>query len=188
MKKLLLVIDCQYDFLDGGKLGVDGSTEKIDNLTKYIKEHGKDYEMAIATVDWHPITHCSFKDNGGIWPIHCVQHSMGSAIYESLLFGLNVNTNHFEILTKGLDEDHEEYSIFKNRKSCEKLVNLVNGLGIEEIDVCGIALNYCVKDSLLDGKRTFPHIKFRVLKDFCPCIGEEVETLKYLEENNFEIV
>lgn len=183
MKKLLLVIDCQYDFQDGGKLGVNGSTEKIDNLTAYVKEHGKDYEMAIATVDWHPTTHCSFKDNGGMWPIHCVQHSMGAAIYEPLLFSLNDNTNHFEILTKGCDEDHEEYSIFKNRKSCEKLVNLVNSIGIEEIDTVGIAYDYCVADSVKDGLKALPNVKFNVIKEFCPYIAEDTanEFTKFIE-------
>lgn len=173
MKKLLLVIDCQYDFLDGGKLGVNGSTKIIQNLGAYIAEHGKEYEIVIATVDWHPFDHCSFKDNGGIWPAHCLQHSYGAGIYEPLLNSLNANTKSLKILTKGVDSDHEEYSIFKNEKSHDELVSLVENLGIEEIDVVGIAYDYCVADSVKDGLRCLPNVKFRVLKDFCPAIAED---------------
>jgi len=183
MKKMLLVIDCQYDFLDGGKLGVDDSTVMIDNLTKYVNEHGKDYDFTIATVDWHPTTHCSFKENGGMWPMHCIQHSQGAAIYESLLMALNEKSNHFEILTKGVDEDHEEYSIFKNKKSCEFIENLVKTVGIEEIDVAGIAYDYCVCDSVKDGLRTLPNVKFNVIKEYCPSIGDGNEFTKFIQNS-----
>ena len=183
-----MVIDAQYDFLDNGKLGVANSIEKIDNLTRYVEEHGKDYVMAISTVDFHPITHCSFKENGGEWPTHCVQHSYGASIYEPLLQALNNNTKSFRILTKGMNEDHEEYSIFKNTHSCAEILKLCNVLGIEEIDMCGIALDYCVKDSAKDGKRYLPHIKFNIMKDFCPSIGNAETTLKDLKNNGFEII
>ena len=185
---MLLVIDCQYGFLDGGKLGVDGSTTMIDNLTKYVNEHGKDYDFTIATVDWHPTTHCSFKENGGMWPMHCIQHSQGAAIYEPLLMALNEKSNHFEILTKGVDEDHEEYSIFKNKNSCKRIETLVNTLGIEEIDVVGIALDVCVLSTIKDGKRILPNVKWVLFKDFCASINSPEETLKILDEMNVEIV
>lgn len=172
-KKLLLVIDCQYDFLDGGKLGVKDSINVIQNLGVYIAEHGKEYEIAVATVDWHPSDHCSFKENGGIWSAHCIQHSYGAAIYEPLLNTLNEKTNSFRIFTKGLNPDHEEYSIFKNEWSHDRLISLVDDLGIEEIDVVGIAYDYCVADSVKDGLRCLPNVKFNVLKDFCPAIAED---------------
>jgi len=185
MKKALFVIDCQLDFMDGGKLGVKGSTEKMDKLTKYINEHGKDYDFVAATVDYHPITHCSFKENGGIWPIHCLQHSQGASIYEPILMALLTKTNYCEIFTKGLDEDHEEYSIFKNVTSAEKIANLIRAFDTEEIDVVGIAYNYCLKDTVLDGLRKFQHIKFNVLKEYSPAIedGTEIEFDNFIDNS-----
>lgn len=183
MAKMLLAIDVEYDFLDGGKLGVDGSTEMIDKSVIYVTNKGNEYAVAVASVDWHTITHCSFKENGGEWPSHGIQNSKGASIYEPLLMALNYHTNHFEVLTKGLDEDHEEYSIFKNKTSCERLKRLVEVFDIDEIDVFGIAYDYCVLDSLKDGLKVFPHIKFNVLKDFCPSIGDGIEATKFIENS-----
>ena len=75
-KKLLLVIDAQYDFIFGS-LAVNGADKMMEDLASYIKDSGKGYESIIATADWHPITHCSFKENGGEWPMHCVAYSNG---------------------------------------------------------------------------------------------------------------
>ena len=188
MAKLLLVIDAQYDFLENGKLGVYGATELMDKSINYIEAHGKDYAICIATVDWHPITHCSFKENGGMWPSHCIQYSHGAAIYEPILMALNDRTNNFEILTKGIDEDHEEYSIFKNKKSAEKLKKIVEIYGIDEIDVMGIALDVCVSSTIKDGKRIFPNVKWGLLKDYSPSINSPEDTLKQLDEYNVKII
>jgi nicotinamidase/pyrazinamidase len=173
MKKLLLVIDCQLDFMDGGKLGVNGSTPIMDNLALFIENHAKEYEHAIATVDWHPVTHCSFKDNGGIWPQHCIQYSPGSSIYQPVLLALYNNFHTFEVVTKGLNEDHEEYSIFKNVTSNHLIKEAIKKFSIEEIDVVGIAYDYCVADSVKDGLRELPDIKFNVIKKYCPAIAKE---------------
>lgn len=183
MKKALFVIDVQKDFLDGGKLGVNGSIKMLNDLPEFIEKHGKDYDLVIATVDWHPVTHCSFKQNGGIWPPHCLQHSEGAAIYEPVLDAINSHTNFSIILTKGTDEDKEEYSIFKNTLSCDKLRALFMVNEIEEVDVVGIAYDYCVADSVKDGLRTFPDVKFNVIKKFCPAIADESanEFTKFIE-------
>ena len=183
MKKILLVIDCQYSFLDGGELEVKGSTNIMENLMEYIKKHGRDCELVIATCDWHPITHCSFKENGGIWPMHCLQYSHGAAIYNPLLLTLNEHTNNFITLTKGLDEDHEEYSIFKNKNSCDKITNIIQKLNIDEIDVCGIAYDVCVMDSVKDGLIEYPNVKFNVIKKFCPSIGNGKEFDNFLKNS-----
>jgi nicotinamidase/pyrazinamidase len=129
--------------------------------------------MAIATVDWHPVSHCSFKDNGGIWPAHCIQHSEGAAIYEPVLNALNTYAKSFDILTKGTDDSREEYSIFKNIFSKEKLLHTLSVSEIEEIDVVGIAFDYCVADSVKDGLRALPNVKFNVIKKYCPAIAED---------------
>ena len=174
-RKILIIVDGQYDFLEGGALAVEGGRGAMTNLTEFIEKHYKEYDGIFLTADWHPITHCSFKDNGGIWPPHCIQHSVGAAIYEPLLMSLHKNSVFFEVLTKGTDDNHEEYSIFKNEKSAAKLIELVKKFNIEEIDVAGIAYNYCVADTVKDGLRMLPDVKFRVLKNFCPAIPDGTE-------------
>ena len=183
MKKALFVIDVQKDFLDGGKLGVNGSIKMLNDLPEFIEKHGKDYDLVVATVDWHPVTHCSFKQNGGIWPPHCLQHSEGAAIYEPVLDAINNHTKFSIILTKGTDENREEYSIFKNTLSNDKLNALFMVNEIEEVDVVGIAYDYCVADSVKDGLRAFPNVKFNVIKKFCPAIADESanEFTKFIE-------
>lgn len=182
-KRFLLGIDWQYGFIEGGKLGVTGATAIADRACEFVEKNGMNYEGAAETVDWHPVDHCSFKENGGVWPLHCTQHSHDAAIYEPMLKALNDNTKSLMILTKGTNPDHEEYSVFKNEESCKKLVDLVTRLGIEEIDVFGIAYDYCVADSVKDGLRVLPNVKFNVLKDLCPAISEDTanEFTKFIE-------
>ena len=182
-------MDPQYDFLEGGKLAVNGATAAMDKLAQFIIENGPAYDKIILTTDWHPFTHCSFKDNGGMWPVHCVQHSKGAAIYEPILEALNKIKTDYIVLRKGVNEDHEEYSIFKNGKSCDKLIAICEKqLNVTDIDVAGIALNYCVKNTVIDAKKELPNINIHVLKDFCPAIGDPHEALVSIEHNDIEII
>lgn len=188
MKKILILIDCQYDFLDGGNLGVDGSIEIMNRLIDYLKEHYKEYSGFYFTVDWHMPTHCSFKENGGIWPPHCIQHSKGAAIYQPLLDFMEAYKIEYTVLTKGTNEDREEYSVFKNPISSTYLKAVCKAEKVEEVDFVGIALNYCVRDSSLDSKKVFTDSKIRVLKDFCPSIGDGSDAIKEMEDNGVEVV
>ena len=185
-KTLLLIIDPQYDFIEGGKLAVNGGKAALDRLVEYLKGHHKEYGAIIITTDWHPITHCSFKDNGGIWPTHCVQFSTGAAIYQPILDVLDETKTDYTVLTKGCNEDHEEYSIFKNDKSRKVLEALADNTA--EVHYCALALDYCVKDSLLDGKKVLTNAKACLLKDCTAAIGNPEDTYKILEENNVELI
>lgn len=182
MAKLYLNIDTQIDFQEGGNLAVNGGKKCGDLQAEYLAKHKDEYAVVVATVDWHPITHCSFKDNGGIWPPHCLQHSQGAAIYQPLLDVL-MECPHFEVLTKGCDEDHEEYSIFKNDKSCKRLAELIAIFNIDEIHVGGLVFEFCVADTCKDGLRYLPNVKFKVFKDFCPILDKERadEFIKFID-------
>ena len=185
-KKILLIVDAQYGFINGN-LPVNGAEITMNNLADFIRKNGKEYEKIVLTADWHPHTHCSFKDNGGIWPEHCVQHTHDAAIFQPIVDALNDIKSDYIVLTKGLDEDHEEYSIFKNNESSRKLVNIVNALEIKDIDVCGVALDYCVLDTTKDGIRKLSGVKFHLLKDFAPSIGNVEEVIKEYEKLNIDI-
>lgn len=180
MNKLLLVIDCQYDFINGS-LGVKGSEEMMNKLSDYINNSHEKYVTAFATVDWHPSAHSSFTVNGGLWPSHCVQHSLGAAIYDKVLTALN-KIPYFTVFTKGTEEDREEYSIFKNALSKEKLVNQINSLQIDEIDICGIALDYCVINTIKDALRELPNVKINVMAEYTPAIGDGEDAIKFIQE------
>ena len=182
--KALLIIDAQYDFLEGGKLGVDGATSAMDKLAQFIVENGSTYDKIILTTDWHPFTHCSFKDNGGMWPPHCIQHSHGAAIYEPILEALNKIKADYVVLKKGVNEDHEEYSIFKNKKSCDRLIAICEEqLKVTDVDVAGEVFEFCIADTVKDGLRSLPHVNFHIIKDFCPILDENraKEFVKFIE-------
>ena len=165
-KKMLLVIDCQYDFITGS-LMAPNSEPVIKKLAKYINEN--EYAVKVFTCDWHPANHCSFKPQGGLWPAHCVQHTKGAAVYEDLTKAAYATKGDVFILEKGDDVNVDEYSIFDNKKSSAILKDIVAKYGIEEIEICGIATEYCVKGSLEGAIAAFGPKMMTVLKNYiCP--------------------
>lgn len=172
-----MIVDPQYDFINGS-LPVDGAPTAMQKLAAWIEERKGEFDYIAITVDWHPVTHCSFKNYGGEWPTHCVQFSHGAAIHQSILDA--IGEKHYEVFTKGVDEDHEEYSIWKNAASSKKLHNIVSVSGIEEIVICGLAGNICVLNSLKDGLKELPNANFVFLKDFSPCIGSSDDVEKFI--------
>jgi nicotinamidase/pyrazinamidase len=151
MSKALLIVDVQYDFLPGGSLAVSGGDEIVKPILKIINE----YDLVIFTQDWHPADHCSFRENGGIWPKHCVQGEPGSAIHKDL-FGPEVrklmDSGKVCLVQKGLNKDIDSYSGFwdNERKHKTDLDIILKRHKIDEIHVCGIALDYCVRSTALD--------------------------------------
>jgi nicotinamidase/pyrazinamidase len=168
-KKMLLIIDPQNDFISGS-LAVEGAKEKMDALVEFFKEEYKNYAVTVITADWHPANHCSFKENGGTWPSHCVQFTEGARIYNHL-FKTIMPSGAF-ILNKGNLEDKEEYSIMDNENSSIELLKIIETLEINEIDVCGIAGDYCVLESVKGLRNKLSDIKINLLNKFVPFIGE----------------
>ncbi len=169
MKKLLLIVDPQIDFITG-TLPVAGAAEAMDALAKYVKEQSNEYTVKIVTADWHPYHHSSFADEGGVWPRHCVQHSVGAAIWESLLVALNESKGGFTLLYKGDSIDKDEYSIMQNKASASILARLVKALKVDQIDICGLAGDICVLNTAKDITSTFENIKLNVLESYSPSL------------------
>jgi nicotinamidase/pyrazinamidase len=183
--KVLFRIDIEYDFLDGGKLGVNGSKEKFDKMPAYLYEHGKEYTSIWDSADFHPIGHCSFKQNGGIWPVHCQEHTMGASIYQPIIDVVNdIGIDH-HVFTKGTNEDREEYSVMRNHKSNKEIHALVESLGVTEVDFCGISGDYCVKDSIEDFHREFPNIKINVIDSFVASIDVGKTFDEFVAKNDY---
>jgi nicotinamidase/pyrazinamidase len=168
--------------------GVTGETnmvyKKMDELAQYIRDSKGQYDAVLASVDWHPNTHCSFKPNGGIWPPHCLQYSEGAAIYEPILNAIDEILVDFHVFTKGVNEDREEYSVMKNSASNKDIHAFIENNGIEAADFAGIAGDYCVKDSVADFHREFPNVTITVLEPFCPSIDGGTALLEFLKKND----
>lgn len=187
-KNLLLLVDCQNDFIEGGSLPVEGAQIAMERLAEFIKERDGFYENKVLTIDWHPFNHCSFVENGGTWPLHCLQHSHGAAISPTILDAVNNTKGNVTFLTKGDTSSIEEYSIFKNLESNNDLYRLVKGKEITQIDICGIAGDICVLNTLKDGIKYFGKEMFRVLLPYCPSLDGGKALLEYTTTNNLNFI
>ena len=183
--KVLMIIDPQYDFISGS-LACKDAVEKMTNLAIYLRNHGHDYDTIVITVDWHPINHCSFINNGGEWPKHCVEHSYGASIYQDILNNLPIDKNVY-MLTKGTMHTTEEYSIMKNITSKTLLTNFVLNKEETEIDICGIAAEYCVKNTIEDLVNEGYGDKITILKDFVACVETNEPLIEFAKEHNLKI-
>lgn len=179
--KLLIIVDPQNDFINGS-LAVEGADKCMDALTKHVKCNT--YNNIIVTLDWHPSTHCSFIDNGGEWPAHCVQYTVGSSIYEPLSNELKKLSN-VEYLTKGSDKSIEEYSFitspFKNTYFNIKC----KCWSVDEIYVCGIMGRVCVLNTIKDMMDKHKE-KITVLLDYTADDDKNQTLIKFCDDNNIK--
>ena len=152
----LVVVDMQYDFINGS-LACQNADNAIAQTLKFIDKHTKDnggeeYEILdtfpiLFTRDFHPADHSSFTGQGGTWPPHCVAGQHGSHIQESLAQYV------CEELTfdKGCDKTAEQYSGFEAQNNAEQsLGEILELLDTTDVYVCGIATEYCVRNTCED--------------------------------------
>lgn len=143
----LLIVDAQNDFFPGGSLGVPDGDQIIPIVNELIKNAKQNNIPIIASRDWHPAHHVSFKENGGIWPTHCVQETPGAQFHPDVTI-----PDSALIVNKAFQVDHEAYSAFEGETLDGKsLTKLLQGIGIKRVWVVGLALDYCVRASVLDG-------------------------------------
>lgn len=147
MKQALIVVDFQNDFCEGGALAVTGAKALIPFVNEMILEFKKKGLPVFFTLDWHPENHCSFKNNGGIWPDHCVQNSKGAEIHSDI-------SNLGQELVKGFEADKDSYSAFGATDALgNPLDSLLKSHQVSDVVVVGLALDYCVKATALDAKK-----------------------------------
>ncbi|MBI3610007.1 MAG: nicotinamidase [Nitrospirae bacterium] len=140
-KTALLVVDVQNDFCPGGALAVPEGDRVVPVLNDYIRLFQAKRAPVIATRDWHPTNHGSFKPFGGIWPPHCIQNTPGAEFRAGLKLPKEVT-----IISKGTDPRVEAYSGFQHTTLSEWL----RSRKIETVFVGGLATDYCVKSTVLD--------------------------------------
>ena len=143
-KDALIIVDVQRDFCSGGALPVPDGEKIIPTLNKYIEKFSKAGALIVATRDWHPPNHISFKDHGGIWPTHCVQGTLGAEFHPDLRLPREV-----KVVSKATSADKEAYSGFDGTS----LERELKDAGIKRVFVGGLATDYCVKSTVLDALR-----------------------------------
>lgn len=140
----LVIIDVQYDFLPGGSLAVPESEGIIPVLNRYIELFKIESLPIFATRDWHPVDHCSFVEQGGPWPPHCVAGTPGAAFSRELLLPEGV-----PVISKAMTPEKEAYSDFEDTDFDAQL----RRHGIKQLYIGGLATEYCVRSTVLDSLR-----------------------------------
>ena len=172
----LLVVDVQNDFCEGGALGVDGGARVASGITEHIAAHGSDYAVLVASRDWHDAD----NDNGGhfapdgeapnfvtTWPVHCVAGTAGAEYHPELT--LPAHTIHVK---KG--QGMPSYSMFEGHSDDRHTVaEILTNAGVTEVDVVGIATDYCVRASALDAKAA--GFAVRVINDLVAAVSPDTE-------------
>ncbi|MDF2989693.1 MAG: amidase [Microbacterium sp.] len=150
MTRALFIVDVQNDFTEHGALGVDGGDAVAARISDYLAAHADEYTVVVASRDWHH----GDDDNGGhfsetpdfvdSWPVHCVAGTEG-AEYDAVFDPTRV-THH---LKKG--QGRPAYSLFEGISDDGRTAaDILDAHGIRDIDIAGIATDYCVRASALD--------------------------------------
>ncbi|MCO6428095.1 isochorismatase family protein [Nitrosomonas communis] len=137
----LVIVDMQNDFLPGGSLAVPMGDTIIPVINRYLMffhDHGL---PVFATRDWHPSDHCSFQQQGGPWPSHCIATTAGAAFHPDIEFPLNTH-----VISKAVTREKDAYSGFTDTQ----LNALLQTLAIRRLFIGGIATDYCVLNTVKD--------------------------------------
>jgi len=136
----LIIVDVQNDFCPGGALPVPDGDAVVEPINRLVEQ----MPFVVATRDWHPPNHLSFREQGGPWPVHCVHDSSGAQLHPKLQ-----SAQIDAIVDAGREPEHEGYSGFEHTD----LERLLRERGIDTVHVAGLALDYCVKETGLDARR-----------------------------------
>jgi nicotinamidase/pyrazinamidase len=142
----LIIVDLQNDFLPGGALGVPQGDEVVAPIQQLIDLYQAHGLPIYASRDWHPVGHCSFTEQGGIWPVHCIAGSHGAAFSPAIPLE-QLGT----VISKATTVEKDAYSAFNGTGLGEQM----RARGIARVAVCGLATDYCVlnttRDALAEG-------------------------------------
>ncbi|GAA4165913.1 nicotinamidase [Gryllotalpicola daejeonensis] len=170
MSRALLIVDVQNDFTEGGSLAVAGGAAVAQGITRLLDERGDAYDLVIASRDWHDAD----NDNGGhisahpdfvdSWPPHCISGTPG-ADYHPALASDRIDVH----IKKG--QGKPAYSAFEGTDDFGKgIAEVLQAHGITDVDVVGIATDYCVRASALDALQDGSRV--RVLTDLIAGVAD----------------
>ncbi len=135
----LVLVDVQNDFLAGGALPVPDSGHVVHAANRYLSLFETHHLPVFATCDWHPLNHCSFLEQGGCWPPHCIAGTVGAEFPATLRLPKDAC-----ILKKGTRPEQEAYSAFQGTS----LDTLLRASGVTRLFIGGLATDYCVLNSV----------------------------------------
>jgi nicotinamidase/pyrazinamidase len=166
--RALVIVDVQKDFCEGGSLGVEGGAEIAGRISAYVAAHGDEYDLVVASRDYHvdPGGHFSdqpdFRDS---WPVHCVVGSNGAEFHANF-----VVDRLDDVFSKGAYS--AAYSAFEALDDEGKtLEQVLRERRITDVDLVGLATDYCVRSTTLDAVRA--GFRSRVLTDMAAGVSAE---------------
>ena len=185
--RALIVVDVQNDFCPGGALAVAKGDEVVPVINKLLPN----FDIVVFTMDWHKADNVGFASQypgfapfqtgpdgkETLWPDHCVQNTEGAKLHPGL--DLSRCKKDFYIIKKGMDS--HPYSAFAQfpenvdgDEAFPELVTLLDSKGVTEIFVCGLATDYCVKETAIDAASLFGY-DTTVVIDACRGISEDLK-------------
>lgn len=189
MRKALVVVDVQNDFCEGGALAVAGGNEVAEKIHDHIILHGQEYDLIVFTKDWHnpwPDTNdghfSETPDYKTSWPVHCVRDTDGAALHYMVDDVHDMFAVWNLIFRKG--QGKADYSGFQGiNDQGRTLNNALYAYRIRDVDVVGIAGDYCVRETALDAQSLGYNV--RILTDMVASVGGTEatwDTVRELEE------
>ena len=181
----LLIVDVQIDFCPGASLAVPEGDVIIPVINRYIELFLKKGLPVIASRDWHPPVTGHFRQFGGLWPPHCVQGSEGARFHPLLKLPADA-----AVVSKGMDPEKDDYSaLHAVTEQGTPLPDLLDELGTERLYIGGLATDYCVRESALEGLKQGFFVT--VLKDAVKGVdlkpGDSTRALKEMAKAGAEL-
>lgn len=178
MTQALILVDIQNDFCPGGALAVPGGDAVVPIANRLMES----FAIVVATQDWHPPDHRSFAANHAgrrafesidldglpqvLWPQHCVQWTGGACFHPGL------DTRRIvRVFAKGTDPSIDSYSGFfdNGRRKATGMGDWLRQRGVDEVTVCGLATDYCVKATAIDAAQL--GLRTTLVEDACRGVG-----------------
>ena len=139
----LILVDIQNDFCPGGALAVTEGDQIVSVVNRLMPR----FPLVVSTQDWHPANHISFKERGGPWPPHCVQGTRGADLHPDLK--TDAIAHYFR---KASSPDKDDYSEFAGTDDRGRTLDeALRSYGVKRLFVAGLATDYCVLETVLDG-------------------------------------
>jgi nicotinamidase/pyrazinamidase len=197
--RALILVDLQYDFMPGGALAVADGDATVPVANALMPQ----FELVVATQDWHPIDHGSFvtqHPNSAtfsqieldglqqtVWPAHCVQNTRGAELHAQL-----DRSRITRVFPKGTERQVDSYSgFFDNaRRKATGLAEYLRARGVDEVFVMGLATDYCVKFTALDANEL--GFRTHLIADGCRAVnlaaGDDQRALEACREAGVHII
>ncbi len=186
INRMLIIVDPQIDFTTGSLATAKGPMA-METLAEAINKGVlQKYSWVVVTQDAHPANHCSFVEQGGVFPPHCVQGTEGMNVYPVLQKALDANSKGVELhyMQKGDLPEKEEFSIFQNEKSSRALRTILEEQQFEAIDICGIATDYCVYETTKDLMSIYPAKQISIVTNCLSAVDESDTKLEEMMKEN----